>query len=224
MSDAPNTREGRFHDIPQVQSESMIATDANISEDGNESDDEWLARKYFEETCLQGRTVWDIYMKYFTVFLTINVTALGVVAQYLEPANRGAIVWAFIGHNLITMTSSLAVGIYSRSVTHNLRSLSHVLQKNHVPSSRFQRLMRASPFPGNLGLLCGIANALGNLMLIICWICVLSIKTVSTNVPPSTPITTSPPKSAEPKPSATPSTPIRPNTLNKPSSLPRSNP
>jgi hypothetical protein len=64
-----------------------------------EPDSLWLEHKYFDEVSLQFRTVWDLYIKFYTVFLTVQIAGLGAIVQYVAQSNRILIVLAFILNN-----------------------------------------------------------------------------------------------------------------------------
>jgi len=38
--------------------------------------DDWLGKKLLDETSLAYRTVWDLYLRFYTVYLTFSVVAL----------------------------------------------------------------------------------------------------------------------------------------------------
>jgi len=58
---------------------------------------DWIVQKWYDETCLQLRNAWDIYIKFYTVFLTVNILGLGLVVQHIDsPGKRWPIVVAFL--------------------------------------------------------------------------------------------------------------------------------
>jgi hypothetical protein len=138
---------------------------------------EWLAKKYFDELSLQFRTVWDIYIKWYTVFLTTNVVAIGAVVQYVIPENRGVLVFAFAAQNALGLMTALFIGRFSRTTAKRMVLIAALIvaDPNESSDSILPVQLRASPLPGNLGFWSGIANAIGNVTLMACWIALLFI-------------------------------------------------
>lgn len=75
--------------------------------------EEWFAKSLLEDAFQGYKSVWELYLKFETVFLSINFVALGVAIQHVKPEHRGPLVWAFVIQNAVTSTTSLCVAIYS---------------------------------------------------------------------------------------------------------------
>ena len=82
----------------------------------------WLARKYFDEISLQFRTAWDIYIKWYTVFLTANVLALAGAVQYVEPDNRLIVAITFCIQNVLALLTAVYMALFSRRTAERIRA------------------------------------------------------------------------------------------------------
>jgi hypothetical protein len=58
-------------------------------EDTVENDQTWLMHKFYETSLQTFVSVWDIYIKFYTVFLTANVLGLGLAVEHLQHGHRG---------------------------------------------------------------------------------------------------------------------------------------
>jgi hypothetical protein len=133
---------------------------------------DWLRKKQFDEVSLQFRSTWDMYLKFYTVFLTFNITALGLTIQYVHGVNRAPIVIAFLLQNVNALITGMRIGQFSRDMSHRLSKICNdIMQKegNHSEDSSF---LTDSAIPGELGYWGGIANAMGHGLLIACWLSV----------------------------------------------------
>jgi hypothetical protein len=150
----------------------------------------WLLRSYYSETLKVYARVWDIYIKFYTVFLTANVIGLGLVVQHV-PVHRAPICWAFICQNIVTLVTSLSVGIYSRKTDESLVSLTDYLVRidNEAAEQKGQRVhdnsfihTLRSPVAGRLSMWAGVGNCVATVCTIVCWIAVLHLPPSPTEV------------------------------------------
>ena len=137
----------------------------------------WLARKYFDEISLQFRTAWDIYIKWYTVFLTANVLALAGAVQYVEPDNRLIVAITFCIQNVLALLTAVYMALFSRRTAERIRAVSVAIASEDGPGDHGGVVLRlgGSPVPGDLGYWSGWANAIGNASLIGCWIATLFV-------------------------------------------------
>jgi len=136
---------------------------------------DWLRKKQFDEVSQQFRTTWDMYLKFYTVFLTFNISALGLTIQYMAGADRLPIVVAFLLQNINSLVTAVRIGHFSRHMAARLNCIcSDFLRlEGSGNDSRDLRFLTDSAIPGELGYWGGIANAMGHGLLIACWVSVL---------------------------------------------------
>jgi hypothetical protein len=132
--------------------------------------DTWLAHTIFEEYGANFRLVWDQYLKFYTVWLTVNVTAIGVVIK-LDPHPRWPIGVAFIIQNLLAAGASYLVAQYSMRVAIGLKELVHHL----AGSDEEETALSEKSEPSQLARFTGIANLVSCLTLAGCWLAVCLI-------------------------------------------------
>ena len=135
----------------------------------------WLATKYFDEVSLQYRTIWDLYIKWYTVFLTANVLGLGATVQYVHSGKRTWIVVAFVVQNMLAASTAVAIALYSRSSARRMTELASLIVSFGPPHESLSPELRKSPFAEDLAFFAGLANALGNISLSVCWIAVIHV-------------------------------------------------
>lgn len=143
---------------------------------------EWLRRRLFDETSQQFRTTWTIYISFYTVFLTFNITALGLTIQYVVTSNRWPIVIAFVLQNINSMVTALRISKFSLHSSERMSSLARELADASNGTTTLEvapiKCLSDEPIPGRLGYWAGQANAIGHLLLVGCWIAALFIPMV----------------------------------------------
>jgi hypothetical protein len=146
-----------------------------MGEPANSSLD-WLAKKFWDEVSLQYRAVWDLYLKFYTVFLTFNILGLGVAVQHIPTDRRLVIVVAFVLQNALSMVTALFVAHFSNSTARRIEEISAFIARDGDPQSEELRLppqLSESPLPGRLGFWSGCGCAFSHLTLVGCWIATL---------------------------------------------------
>jgi len=129
-----------------------------------ESTDVWLAKRYLDECSVQFRAVWDLYLKFYVMFLTVNVTALGLVINVAS--SKGLISIAFIMQNLLAGSTAIQIARYSSEVATRAQKLAEFLAAGNAPVTiSSTSVLAASPIPGKLGSWGGYANFAGHLVL-----------------------------------------------------------
>jgi hypothetical protein len=135
-----------------------------------EQPNDWIIKKLIEENCVSFRNVWDMYLKFYTVFLTFNLTSLGLTIQYVARENRWPIIVALILQNAASAGTAIGVGEYSTKCAKRFQTLCGVYQAHTgAPVSAELEALFGSTLPGRLGRYGGWANFAGHLTLIMCW-------------------------------------------------------
>lgn len=141
-----------------------------------DSNRNWLAKKMLEEHGIQYRTAWDIYIKFYTVFLTFNVIGLGFTVQQLPTDKRLPIAVAFCVQNTLSAVTSIYVAAFSRSTKRQSIALARFLaasDEGHDQDAEIPSVLTEPLIPGGMGVWGGLANAGGHLALIACWTAIL---------------------------------------------------
>ncbi|HEX6065874.1 MAG TPA: hypothetical protein VFZ04_16695, partial [Longimicrobiales bacterium] len=133
-----------------------------------------LAFEQYRELATSFRNTWDVYVKFFTVFITFNVIAIGAVLERVDPANRPLMAAAFIAQNVLAAGTALGVASYSRVCKQQLERTADVLVRDaNDPADR--AVLRDAPIPGTTGVWAGFANFIAHLTLIAVWILVATM-------------------------------------------------
>src|ERR1700733_6960861 len=107
----------------------------------------WLQQTYYTETLKIYTKVWEIYIQFYTVFLTANVLGLGLAADHIGLGKRGPVVLAFILQNVLTVATSLGVAAYGKVAHKNLSDVAIALAGS---SSDVALVAKGSPVPTTL--------------------------------------------------------------------------
>jgi hypothetical protein len=132
----------------------------------------WLQRTYYQETLKIFTRVWDLYVKFYTVFLTVNILGLGLALQHIDRGNRLPVVLAFVLQNVLTMGTSLVVAHYSIETDKKLIRLTSFLQESGDAPRAAVEALQGSPVPTKLARYAAYANCVASACLIVCWIVV----------------------------------------------------
>ncbi|MEO1009585.1 MAG: hypothetical protein AAFX79_13565 [Planctomycetota bacterium] len=101
---------------------------------------------------------WDIYIKFYTVFLTVNFVAIGVVLEKVTtPFATWLLAIAFIVQNGVSLGTAIGMIVYSKAVFGRQDQLGHA----QLPA--FQKLARWG----------GLGNAISHGVLIVLWVITL---------------------------------------------------
>lgn len=154
-----------------------------------ESNRDWLARKTLEECSLQFRTVWDIYIKWYTIFLTFNIAGIGVAAQHLKGLAVGVVALTFVAENLISLLTAIYIARFSISIERRALEAAAWLASEGESGQKLPEKSSSPivqfPIPGSLGFWSGWANAASHLFLMICWVAIYILRNSSTSLPGS---------------------------------------
>lgn len=77
----------------------------------------WVLRRRYVELGLNLRSAWDIYIRFYTVFLTFSIAALAwlFTDEKATPALR-MVAWTFFAQTAMTGVTSLLISLHSRRV------------------------------------------------------------------------------------------------------------
>lgn len=138
-----------------------------------ETETRWILRKNLEETSLNFRTVWDLYLKFYTVFLTFNIVAMAWLFGDKAKVPKG---WPLYFMVAVFATQCVLTGITSWLVAEYSGKTQKILEK-----AKEQLLLHAQEIvdpsiecggglPIGLGQWGGWANCLSSFLLMIAWI------------------------------------------------------
>jgi hypothetical protein len=128
----------------------------------------WLLKRRYEELGAMFRAVWDNYIKFYTVFLTFNLTAMGfLVLQHPTSRFRTILVIVFTAKSLLVAVTSARIAIYARAAGKQNKELEEsLLGSEKAPPV----LTRTQAMPVNLAVYAGWANCGAMIALAIVWI------------------------------------------------------
>lgn len=129
---------------------------------------DWVLKQRVQELGTTFRTVWDIYIKFYTVFLTFSLAAMSLLIEHkiTSPHSHKVIAAVFIGQSVLTAITSGAIGVYSYRVRKHLYGVELTLLTGiHLSPA----LKRAQTIPSGLGLWSGFANAAAMLGMACVW-------------------------------------------------------
>lgn len=136
-----------------------------------DSADVWLLKRRHEDMSTMFRTCWDLYIKFYTVFLTFSVAAMGWLLardqnNRVPPKVFHVIAVVLIAQSLLTATTSAAMAFYSRRVARD-----HIRLENAVLGSAPVQtaLIETSAVPVALATWSGWANAVAMLGMCYAW-------------------------------------------------------
>lgn len=99
--------------------------------------------------------VWDIYIKFYTAFLALNMAALGLTVEKITtPQGKALVMWAFIAQNGLSFCTAVGMTIYSHRIARS-----------------FQGQPRVAPMAAAkwLGVWGGVANAVSHVIFVVLW-------------------------------------------------------
>lgn len=133
-----------------------------------------LALEQYRELNTNFRSLWDIYIKFYTVFLTANVLGIGVVIDRVDPDNRPLIAAAFIAQNLLAAATAAGLATYGRTCRRRLEDTAALFAPPTSDRAAASVLSRP-PIPDTLSTWAGAANIVSHIILIALWIVVATL-------------------------------------------------
>lgn len=134
------------------------------------SDDDWLLKTLVQENGTSFRTVWDLYLKFYTAFLTFSVLALGLTVQYIHRENRLPVILAFVFQNVLSGGTAFGMARFSKQSSRRFEHLCAYYLDHSSTDHKGLKSLCESPSPGWLGIYGGYANLLSHITLIGCWL------------------------------------------------------
>lgn len=105
-----------------------------------ESAENWIVKRRHEEIGVFFRTLWDLYFKFYTVFLTFSVVGLGVLLKDLAESGvtsqnaRRLIALVFLVQTLLTAATSWMMAAHAKkAVTFQRKLEQHLLDLSPDP-------------------------------------------------------------------------------------------
>lgn len=95
----------------------------------------WVLRRRYAELGLNLRAAWDIYIRFYTVFLTFSMAALAWAFANDErlPAVH-MVAWAFVTQTMMTAITSMLMSLHSRRVRKDQERIEALLlETDRVP-------------------------------------------------------------------------------------------
>ena len=102
----------------------------------SESPQEWILKRRHEDLGVTVRMCWDLYIKFYTVFLTFSVVGLGWVltrpSDIMVPRAKQVIAVVFVIQTILTAITSGAMGLYTVHVAHDQEHIEGLLTQLHA--------------------------------------------------------------------------------------------
>jgi len=139
---------------------------------GNEPD-VWLLRRRHEDLSEMFRTCWELYIKFYTVFLTFTMAAMGLLLARDEKMLKlsdevvHVLVFVFVGQSLLTATTSAFLALYSRKVAKDHASLERAMLRS-LPTP--PALLQTKTIPLGIATWAGWANAIAMVGMAYAWV------------------------------------------------------
>jgi len=102
----------------------------------SESPQEWILKHRHEDLGVTVRMCWDLYIKFYTVFLTFSVIGLGWMltrpgdAQML-PRAKEVVALVFLIQTILTAATSAGIAIYTVHVAQDQAHIEELLTQSH---------------------------------------------------------------------------------------------
>jgi hypothetical protein len=137
----------------------------------NESPQEWILKRRHEDLGVTVRMVWDLYIKFYTVFLTFSVIGLGWILTRpgdipMVPRAKQVIAIVFVIQTLLTAITSAAIALYTVHVARDQGHIEDLLTQSH-PGTRPSIKPAVPAFLAQLG---GWSNCAAMLAMAALWL------------------------------------------------------
>lgn len=139
--------------------------------EGMETDNRlWLLKSRYTDLGTTFRTTWDLYIKFYTVFLTFNIAALGFFLSSqgsLLGIKRDTLICVFAAQSALLGGTSILMAKYSQGASDNQRKIEAELLANTTKESipGFE-----SVFPLGLARWASLANAVVMAGMVAIWV------------------------------------------------------
>jgi hypothetical protein len=133
---------------------------------------ERILMKRFEEVNVNFRTTWDLYLKFYTVFLTFDIAAFAwVYGKDFNPQHRWPVSVAFIFQKVLVAITSGSIARYSKTVMAKILGILNQLAD--LANQRGESIDRARvlgvDLPTSIAIWGGLANCAGVSVLGVIW-------------------------------------------------------
>lgn len=169
--DKKSTEEGRQQPQPAgVAVSTKISNRPHEPSAGREANKTWLLQKQYEAVNTNFRTAWDLYIKFYTVFLTFNVAALAALFSNsftLVEKSKWLVIGAFALQDLLCAVTSGLMAKFSLRSGKQLEQARKALLQDRVEHGDG---IPAASLPVGLARWAGWANFGAMLAMVALWI------------------------------------------------------
>lgn len=141
-----------------------------VSSTGGGSNRTWLLQKQYEEVNANFRSSWDLYIKFYTVFLTFNVAALAALFSNnfaLAEKSKWLVIGAFVLQDFLCAATSGLMAKFSQRSGEQLEQARTALLKSSAEGSDG---IPAGSLPVDLARWAGWANCWAMLTMVALWL------------------------------------------------------
>jgi hypothetical protein len=136
--------------------------------DQESSFQDWLIKKQLDELSIQFRAVWDLYVKFYTVFLTFTIASLGATIKYIDgPWAKAVIGLCFIAQNIVSGITAFRIAHYSLRTKGKAEDLAGA--GGQISGEELHSSVKTSTIPGELGYWAGMANVIVHALFVLLW-------------------------------------------------------
>lgn len=102
----------------------------------SESPQEWILKRRHEDLGVTVRMCWDLYIKFYTVFLTFSVIGLGWILTrpadvQTIPRGKQVIAIVFLVQTILTAITSAGIALYTGHVATDQDHIEDLLTQSH---------------------------------------------------------------------------------------------
>jgi hypothetical protein len=102
----------------------------------SESPQEWILKRRHEDLGVTVRMCWDLYIKFYTVFLTFSVVGLGWMLTrpgdvQIVPRAKQVVAIVFLIQTVLTAVTSAGIALYTVHVAHDQDHIEGLLTQSH---------------------------------------------------------------------------------------------
>jgi hypothetical protein len=136
----------------------------------------WILKRRHEDLSQTFRTAWDLYIKFYTVFLSFSLAAIGWVVVYPEKVRtvdgaKTVIGSVFLGQTILTAITSGVLAEYSLRVAAKQERIERDLSPNSLLGTLPQTAV-----PTKLARWAGWANCAAMGFMAVLWVYVLKAR------------------------------------------------
>lgn len=129
-----------------------------------------LLERHYDQLGITLREVWNLYMKFYVIFMTVNFTALGLTVEYIDLQQRAPMVIAFLVQNFLGLVSAISIAIYSKKAAAQQDAIIDLLRKEESLPDDENSVALSTVIPVQFAFWGGVANALSHTLFGVCWL------------------------------------------------------